>query len=299
LDTRFGIVFSFQRRDNLSKGQLRFYDALQQRIQAAGLRILPGTRGTDRIEDLYSRVLASQGVAILVLGQWEGHRMNRDHEKAWTLASEFTHITAAMAVSAGRPILAMREKSVDQRGAFRPGSIHPLIELPGSLDPDWLDSPAFNYEFKKWLEQIHSFRHIFLGYSSKAAEVGAKINLFLTQKLGLQVFDWNDFQTGDSIWDSIEVAKRRTIGGIFLFMADDRLSGAKRQFAPRDNVVYEAGFFAGAKGRSQSLIIREENAKIPSDLGGILFLELKDRNDISSIESKLEKHIDRILNPKP
>jgi hypothetical protein len=299
LDTRFGIVFSFQRRDNLSRRQLRFHDALRERIEAAGFRVLSESRGTDRIEDRYSQILASQGVIVLALSQWEGHRLNRDHKKSWILASEFTHIATAMAVSAGRPMLVLREKSVDPRGAFRNGSVHPIIELPRSLDLDWLDSPAFGHEFKKWLDQVRCFRHVFLGYSSKADNVGAKIQLFLTQKLGVQVFDWHDFKIGDSIWDSIDVAERRTMGGIFLFMADDRLAGTKGQFAPRDNVVYEAGFFAGAKGRSQSLIIREENAKIPSDLGGILYLELKSRNDISSIETRLEKHMNRILFAKP
>jgi Predicted nucleotide-binding protein containing TIR-like domain len=295
LETRLSVVFSFQRRDNLSKRQLRFYDALLGRIEAAGLRICPESRGSDRIEDRYLQVKTSHGVVVLVLGQWEGRRLNRDQDRSPILPSEFTHIAASMAVAADRPLLVLREKSVDERGAFRSGSVHPIIDLPNSLDPAWLDSPSFEYEFKKWLEKVRCFRHVFLGYSSKAEDVGAKIQLFLTQKLGLQVFDWHDFRPGDSIWDSIERAERRTMSGIFLFMADDKFSGATPQFAPRDNVVFEAGYFAGAKGRSQSLIVHEKNAKIPSDLGGILYLTLQNRSSISSIETRLEEHMVRIL----
>ena len=75
-------------------------------------------------------------------------------------------------------------------------------------------------------------------------------------------------------------------------MADDKVSGAAgRQSAPRDNVVFEAGYFAGAKGRHYTTIIRERTAKIPSDLGGVLYLELTDRADISGIAPKLRQQL--------
>jgi hypothetical protein len=70
----------------------------------------------------------------------------------------------------------------------------------------------------------------------------------LAEKLRLRIFDWHDFRAGDTIWDSIQRAECLTNCGLFLFMADDKLgSGTKREFIPRDNVVYEAGYFAGAK----------------------------------------------------
>ena len=79
-------------------------------------------------------------------------------------------------------------------------------------------------------------------------------------------------------------------------MADDKLAEAgKKEFAPRDNVVYEAGYFAGAKGRKASLIIRQEGAKVPSDLGGILYLKLAKRGDISSLETQLRNWLERVL----
>ena len=83
-------------------------------------------------------------------------------------------------------------------------------------------------------------------------------------------------------------------------MADDKVgTGAKREFAPRDNVVYEAGYFAGAKGRHRSLIIREKGAKVPTDLGGILYLELAKRSSISEIETKLREDLERMLSDSP
>jgi predicted nucleotide-binding protein len=79
---------------------------------------------------------------------------------------------------------------------------------------------------------------------------------------------------------------------VFLFMADDKVTSIrKQQLAPRDNVVYEAGYFASAKGRPYTTIIREKGAKVPSDLGGILLLELENRSDLSPIANKLRNQL--------
>jgi predicted nucleotide-binding protein len=38
---------------------------------------------------------------------------------------------------------------------------------------------------------------------------------------------------------------------------------------PRDNVLFEAGYFIQAKGKDRVLIVREAGAKMPADLGGM------------------------------
>ncbi|HLJ90321.1 MAG TPA: TIR domain-containing protein [Candidatus Angelobacter sp.] len=294
MDTRARVVLSVQRRENLSKRQQRFFDALQAKVESVGLCILTKTGPSDTIADRYDHVRNNQGVIVPVFSQWQGQRLNRSQDRTWTLPSEFTHIVATMAVAAERPLLVLQEKTVDERGAFKKGLMHPIVDVPASLDPDWLDSPSFAYEFDKWLDQVRSHRHVFLGYSTQASEIGAQINNFLTQKVGLSVFDWHDFRPGDTVWDSIERAERLTQCGVFLFMADDKLAGSG-VVAPRDNVVYEAGYFAGAKGRTRSIIVREPNAKVPSDLGGILYLALENRASISSIETRLREHVERMF----
>jgi hypothetical protein len=55
--------------------------------------------------------------------------------------------------------------------------------------------------------------------------------------------------------------------GIFIFGADDRL--ADDVSVPRDNVVYEAGLFAGVLGTDRCLIVHEKKAKRPTDLKGM------------------------------
>jgi predicted nucleotide-binding protein len=203
-----------------------------------------------------------------------------------------------MAVAAKRPILVLEEKAVAERGTLRRGYVHPVVQMPKAVDSEWLSSTQFNEEFNKWLKLVNW--HVFLGYSSQASTVADRIRKFIVDELHLTVFDWRDFQPAGTIWDSIEEGERLTDCGVFLFMADDRLSdGKKKQLAPRDNVVYEAGYFAGAKGRHYTTIIREKRAKIPTDLGGVLYLELADRTNISPIAAKLGKHLVALQEERP
>lgn len=212
------------------------------------------------------------------------------------MPSEFNHMAAVMALCARKPLLVLREKIVAERGTLRSGYLPSVVKTPVSLKIDWLDSSEFQGEFNKWFDQVNCFRHVFLGYSSKATDVANAVYKFLTENVKVRVLDWRDFRPGDTIWESIERAERLTNCGLFLFMADDELVvGGKREIAPRDNVVYEAGYFAGAKGRRKSLVIREEGAKVPTDLGGILDMRLVDRADLSPVETPLREHLERML----
>ncbi len=83
------------------------------------------------------------------------------------------------------------------------------------------------------------------------------------------------------------------MGGIFLFTKDDEInSGGQQRAAPRDNVIFEAGYFMNTKGRERTLLICEDGVKIPADVGGNIYLSLKDRHDISTIENDLRRFID-------
>ena len=60
---------------------------------------------------------------------------------------------------------------------------------------------------------------------------------------------------------------------------------------PRDNVVFEAGYFNAAKGKCRVLIVREVGAKMPADLGGDIYASLKSKDDIGSVKSVVHKFI--------
>jgi len=299
-DARLIISLGSPRVVNLSKSQQRFLKAVRDHVTEAGFQVQPDSATTDDVEQRLESVRQCHGVIVLAFSQWNAARIHRKQSKTVVLPSEFNHLGVCMAVAARRPLLVLREKVVTERGSLRKGYVRRLIDIPNSLDPEWLKSQEFKGTFENWKREVNSFRHVFLGYSSQASDVANTIRVFLAEKVGVTVFDWHDFRPGDTIWDSIERAESLTNCGIFLFMADDRLgSGSKQQFAPRDNVVYEAGYFAGAKGRQRSLIIREKGAKVPTDLGGILYLELANRGNISEIETKLREKVEQMLDKRP
>ncbi len=47
-----------------------------------------------------------------------------------------------------------------------------------------------------------------------------------------------------------------------------------------------------AKGKERVLIIREEGAKMPADLGGDIYVPLKDKADLSSVEPHVKRFIE-------
>lgn len=210
--------------------------------------------------------------------------------------SEYAQIEGALATALRLPLFITVERGLVDRGITCTGAGHPLLFMPAEVDTVWLEGDAFRQRFGVWRDQIDQRADVFLGYCSKSRGTAQALHLFLTQRLDLKVRNWEiDFAAAGIILDEIETAARLCSGGIFLFTQDDAVEGSDVRAAPRDNVVFEAGYFAAAKGRDRVLIIREQGAKMPADLGGNIFLELADRTDIRPIESAIRDFVERRL----
>ena len=112
--------------------------------------------------------------------------------------------------------------------------------------------------------------------------------------LGVKVLDWQtDLIPGSTILEQIQHAASICTGGIFLLTRDDDLMNSKlrEKSAPRDNVVFEAGYFIGLKGKRNVLIVRETGSKMPADLGGDIYASLKDKSDLGSVEKTIQGFI--------
>ena len=86
--------------------------------------------------------------------------------------------------------------------------------------------------------------------------------------------------------DELSEASKNCLGAILLLTKDDALDG-EESWAPRDNVIFEMGFFMQEKGRDRVLVVREKGPKMPADIGGGIYLSLRDRTDIAPIQTKL------------
>lgn len=204
------------------------------------------------------------------------------------LPTEFSHYEGALARTLALPLLIVAQDNLHRRVVFD-SAFGPYVGVfPESADRTWLDSREFQVALGYWRRQLENRRDVFLGYSGASTSTAEKLRSFLEADIGASVLDWQrDFKPGRSILEEIEEARVRCTTGIFLFTNDDLLAstGAVAQAVPRDNVVFEAGYFVSAKGKGRVLIIRERGAKMPADLGGDIYASLDDKADLKPVQA--------------
>lgn len=233
------------------------------------------------------------GAAIIGLARWrfqdvDGHQA--------LLPTEFNHYEGALARTLGLPTLVLVQHDVKRRVVFDMSFGGYVGEIDPDADVKWLHSENFRVPFLYWKDLLDQRRDVFLGYSSKSEETADAIKRYLTS-IGARVLDWkSDFIPGRTILEQIEAAAARSVGGIFLFTRDDDLAGEGQDetAVPRDNVVFEAGYFIGLKGKRNVLIIREAGSKMPADLGGDIYASLTDKTKIGPIERTIAAFIEAI-----
>ncbi len=138
---------------------------------------------------------------------------------------------------------------------------------------------------------------IFLGYCSSAQSTATQIKEFIKES-GYTVRDWKKFYAGPALLREIDNACRECQLGLFLFTGDELVPG--KPPAPRDNVVFECGYFMSRKGEERVVGIWEDQVKQPTDLKGNIWVHLKDRDDISTIHTQLLDWLKRQLGePRP
>ncbi len=208
------------------------------------------------------------------------------------LPTEFSQYEGALARTLALPLLIVAQANLMRRVVFD-GSFGPYIGVfPPDAEETWLESRQFRVPFSYWRKALERRRDVFLGYCGKSTSTAVLLRDFLEKELGVTVLDWQrDFKPGRSILEEIEEARVRCVTGIFLFTKDDHPDPSEptAQAAPRDNVVFEAGYFVSAKGKDRVLIVRENGAKMPADLGGDIYASLDDRTNLKPIHDSVRR----------
>jgi Predicted nucleotide-binding protein containing TIR-like domain len=240
----------------------------------------------DAVRDIMARC---HGALILAFARW------RDPSGGEQLAmpTVWNHFEGAFAVALKKEILVITEEKVAADGitSLRGGQI--VLTVPTGAGPEWLEAGYTKPQIDAWVDVVKRTKDVFLAYSSKARATANDIQKFLSDR-GVSVLDWEiHFASGSTILDELLLASRTCLGAIMLLTKDDNLLGEENYAAPRDNVIFEMGLFMEAKGRERVLVIREEGAKMPADIGGGIYLSLRDRNDIAPIQMKLLDFIEK------
>jgi CAP12/Pycsar effector protein, TIR domain len=230
------------------------------------------------------------GAAILGFSRW-GFLTSRGQIR---LATEFNHYEGAVGFTLGLPLLVLVQEDVERRVVFDSSYGGYVGVFASSADRTWLTTDSFLVPFNYWKDRLARRRDVFLGYCGSSEGTAQNLKRFLqSSEIDATVLDWRDFTPGRSILQQIEEAAERCSAGIFLFTKDDKLPTAAdpNQAAPRDNVVFEAGYFINSKGKDHVLIIREDGAKMPADLGGDIYGPLADKSNIGPIEDAVRKFV--------
>jgi CAP12/Pycsar effector protein, TIR domain len=231
------------------------------------------------------------GAVIIGLPRWVFS--TREGERK--LPTEFCHYEGALAFTLGLPMLVVVQEDVQRRVVFDSSYRGHVGEFPQTADRAWLGTNNFLAPVRYWKEELDKRRDVFLGYCSSSQGTARNVKRFLQADVGATVLDWQtDFLPGRSILQQIEEAAARCSTGVFLFTKDDTLMDDAHadKAVPRDNVVFEAGYFINAKGKDQVLIIREIGAKMPADLGGDIYASLADKSNIGPIENQVRRFVE-------
>ena len=241
----------------------------------------------DAVEKVAKRCV---GAAIIGLPFWE---TTHKGEQIW-LPTDYCQYEGAVAHAYGLPILAIAV-GIEQRIIFEEHAGHHVVSIPLQDALACLQTDVFRGPFDNWKRALEQRRDVFLGYCSQSVGTAAQIQLLL-EKLGASVLNYEmDFKAGNSILSEIESARGRCSCGVFLFSEDDQLEGGNGAAAPRDNVVFEAGYFMSSKGAERCLIIREGEAKMPADVGGAIYVHLNKGSGVAEIERRLRGFLESNL----
>jgi predicted nucleotide-binding protein with TIR-like domain len=231
------------------------------------------------------------GAAILGLPRWVFSTPRGEV----ALPTEFCHYEGALAYTLRLPMLVLAQDDLLRRVVFDSNYLGYLGIFPPTAGREWLQTNDFRIPLGYWKEQLSSRRDLFLGYCSTSAGTARNLKRFLESDLGATVLDWQtDFAPGRSILNQIDEAAARCSAGVFLFTKDDKVADDVHadKAVPRDNVVFEAGYFINAKGKDHVLVIRETGAKMPADLGGDIYVSLDDRADIRPLEDQVRRFVE-------
>lgn len=149
----------------------------------------------------------------------------------------------------------------------------------------------------KFVNRANTKPRIFLISSSEALDIAKRLRVGL--KHDAEVCLWNDEARFGSGSYPLEVLEREVSVadfGIALAQPDDLvLSRGINSPTPRDNVIFELGFFMSRLGRNRAmLLVPKSDMKLPSDFKGLTPVVYDVSGDLEKMPTELGPTIDEI-----
>lgn len=140
----------------------------------------------------------------------------------------------------------------------------------------------------------------FIGSSSEGLKYAHALAYHLDRaNLSLEEWDLSTFALGKTTIEALEESMARCSFAALIATGDDKtISRTKAKISPRDNVVYEAGLFAGRLGRERVFLVVANNVpslKLPSDLLGLTVGEFTPGASLSERRAGMTAVADEIV----
>ncbi|MGZ5433296.1 MAG: TIR domain-containing protein [Thermoanaerobaculia bacterium] len=138
---------------------------------------------------------------------------------------------------------------------------------------------------------------VFIGSSVKDMRLARGVARILTEE-GVTALGWWDhsvFPYGKTLIESLELAIRKANAAILVAGPDDAVQkpGGETVWQPRDNVIFEYGMFVAVHGRERvALATFHGKAELPSDVGGVLQIQLTPPDDDAKTDEELNAQFD-------
>ena len=172
-------------------------------------------------------------------------------------------------------------------------AIHMLGYIKDNIDLDRLADEIWNPNLVDAAFRFGGLDRprIFLGSSGKAKAIAVAIRDYL-ESLGFNIIYWEtDFEPSQVILDELRAASFSCKYAIFLLTPDDQIAGEKPRWVPRDNVVFEVGYFINALGKEKTRVIVQEGVSVLADYGGHIYIPLPRTADVSAIKERLREFL--------
>ena len=132
--------------------------------------------------------------------------------------------------------------------------------------------------------------NVFIGSSSESLAVADRIKEILEVESDIDCTIWKKgvFDYNTSFLTSLMEASYSFDFGIFIAAFDDKVTYRDDEFKKtRDNVIFEYGMFLGTLGHKRTLIIKDSDVELPTDLLGYHLPRFKESFDDSDWDTLL------------
>lgn len=113
---------------------------------------------------------------------------------------------------------------------------------------------------------------VFIGSSTKGLDIAKAIQANLKHSAESLIWSQGAFGLSGNTLESLIKAKEKFDFAVLVLTPDDLLTKREEtKNAPRDNVIFELGFFIGGLGRDRTFMVycHDDKIDLPSDLAGI------------------------------